>query len=147
MIKRFFYTLLIGLTLVFSSCTKEEQHRVRFNLVFIDDCDAGFSNHINVGCSPSYDNDPPRIWKSLIEPGYEWNYEYWVLQNGQNIEFLVSPQQGYHFIMNVYIDDELISSREILTAYGGYYGTTVLDESGLNNYVGDMARISFTYVE
>ena len=147
MIKRFFYTLLLSLTLVFSSCTKEEQHRVRFNIVFIDDCEDGFSNGIEVGCKPNYDNDPPQIYKSLIEPGYEWNYEYWALQNGQTIEFTVSPQQGYRFIMNVYVDDELLASREIQTAYGGYYGTTVLNESGFNNYVGDAAKISFTYVE
>ena len=144
---RYYFNIFLLFGIAFGSCTKQQPHRVRFNLVFIDDCEAGFSNHINVGCSPSYENNPPKIFKSLIEAGYAWNYEYWALENGQHIEFIVSPHQGYRFIMSVFVDDELLASREIQTAYGGYYGTTVLNESGLNNYVGDMARISFIYVE
>jgi hypothetical protein len=58
------------------------------------------------------------------------------------------PQQGYHFIMRVYVDGTLVSYREILTSYGSYYVTTTLDIWGINNKADvDSGVIEFIYSE
>jgi len=147
MIKRLIYSLLVLLTVTFSSCKKETYHSVRFHIEFIDDCEEGFSNFIEVRCKPNYSNDEPVLPLSVIEPGYEWNYEFLQLKNGDNIEFLVSPQQGYRFIMSVYVDGVMVSYREIQGLYGGYYGTVLLDQGGLNNAQEEMGIIKFIYYE
>ena len=116
MIKRFIYSLLVLLTVTFSSCKKfnEDYHRVRFHIEFINGCEAGFSNFIEVDCKPDYSNDEPVLPLSVIEPGYEWDYEFWQLKDGDEVKFSVLPQQGYRFIMSVYVDEELVSYREFL---------------------------------
>ena len=89
MIKRLIYSLLIILTVIFSSCKKENYHKVRFHIEFIDVTEGGYSNFINVGCSPYYDDEEePTLYLSLIEPGYEWDYEYWQLQDGEKVSFI-----------------------------------------------------------
>ena len=150
MIKRFIYSLLVLLTVTFSSCKKfnEDYHRVRFHIEFIEVTEGGYSNFIDVGCEPYYeDEENPKLNLNLIEPGYEWDYEYWQLKNGDKVSFIIMPQQGYRFIMSVYIDDIMVSYKEIQNFYGGYYATTVLDEGGINNVSEDMAYIEFIYYE
>lgn len=150
MIKRFIYSLLVLLTVTFSSCKKfnEDYHRVRFHIEFINGCEAGFSNFIEVDCKPDYSNDEPVLPLSVIEPGYEWDYEFWQLKDGDEVKFSVLPQQGYRFIMSVYVDEELVSYREVQGVYGGYYGTVVLDQGGINNADEDnMGIIEFIYYE
>jgi len=149
MIKKLIYSILVLLTVTFSSCKKfnEDYHKLRFHIEFIDDCDGGFSNFIDVRCKPNYSNDEPVLPLSVIEPGYEWDYEFLQLKDGDNVEFLVSPQQGYRFIMSVYVDGVMVSYREIQGLYGGYYGTVLIDQGGINNTESNTGYINFTYYE
>ncbi len=93
----------------------------------------GSSDFIEVSCSPNYDNDPPRIYKDYITPGYEWDYEFWQLKNGDEVKFIVNPQLYYWFVMEVYVDDVLVSTREVVTSSQTYYATETLTQTGLNN--------------
>ncbi len=88
MIKRFIYYLLVLLTITFSSCQKHEEnfHRVRFHLTFKEVPPVGVSDFIDVTCKPNYENEPPQIYKDYITPGYEWDYEFWQLKDGDKIE-------------------------------------------------------------
>jgi len=140
--------LILTVLTIFSSCKKDDYHNVKFHIEFIEDCENGYSDGIEVSCSPHYSDEEPTIYKQLIDEGYEWDYEYWQLKDGDRVIFTVLPQQGYRFIMSIYIDDVLISYREIKTHYGGYYATTVEDEWGLNNESDeDMGIIEFYYYE
>jgi hypothetical protein len=125
---------LIGL-ITLSSCKKYEPdfHKVRFHILFKQIPQPGSSNMIDVVCSPDYDDEPPVLHKEVITPYYEWNYEYWELTDGDEVKFIVNPQLSYWFIMSVYVDGELVSTRECVTSSQTYYSTQTLNQSGLNN--------------
>jgi hypothetical protein len=150
MFKNLFYLLIFSLFIF--SCKKEDKdHKVKYELEFIEDCQPGYSDMIDVNCTPHYNDvqsDIPYINKEQIQYGYKWKYEYWQLHNGDKVTFTVMPQQGYHFIMRVYVDGNLLSYREIITGYGGYYVTSTIDIGGINNKVNyDGAVIEFVYSE
>lgn len=147
MFKNFIYFLIFIFTFGLTSCKKKNDHKIKFEVEFIEGCQDGYSNFIDVRCKPQYSDEEPTIPTSVIVPGYVWEYEYWKLRDGDNVEFLVSPQQGYHFIMRVYVDGNLVSYREIQGHYGGYYAVSVLDEWGINNATEDMGLIKFVYSE
>jgi hypothetical protein len=117
-------------------------------LVFSEEPDQGHSNGIEVTCKPSYIEDAPQIAPSLIDPGYVWTYEYWGLVDGDEVTFIVSPQLSYRFVMNIYVDGVLISSRSIVTSDNTYYATITETQSGLNNHEdANYPIISFYYYE
>lgn len=131
LIKYIFVALITVLTL---SCEKEPRfHKVKFELVFSEEPNNGNSNMIDVTCEPNYMDDAPVISPDFIDPGYVWTYEYWQLKDGDEITFIVSPQLSYRFVMNVYVDDVLMSSRSIVTSDNTYYATITEDQWGLNN--------------
>jgi hypothetical protein len=133
--KKIFFFLVVILTLGLTSCEKHDNnfHRVRFHLTFKEVPPVGASDFIEVNCSPNYDNDPPVIYKDYITPGYEWDYEFWQLKNGDEVQFIVNPQLHYWFVMEVYVDDVLVSTREVVTSSQTYYATETIFQSGLNN--------------
>jgi hypothetical protein len=108
-------------------------HKLKFELVFSEEPNNGNSNMIDVTCEPLYLEDAPVISPSLIDPGYVWTYEYWGLVDGDEVTFIVSPQLSYRFVMNVYVDDVLISSRSIVTSDETYFATITEEQFGLNN--------------
>ena len=150
MFKKLFYILI--LSVLFFSCKKEEKnHKVKYEIEFIEDCEFGYSDMIDVNCTPHYNetqSDLPNINKEHIQSGYKWKYEYWQLHNGDKVTFTVMPQQGYHFVMRVYVDNKLVSYREVTTGYGAYYVTTTVDIWGVNNEASmDGPIIEFIYSE
>jgi hypothetical protein len=151
MFKRIIYFLVLVFSLTLTSCKKVNDHKVKFEIEFIEDCQDGYSDMIDVICKPSYNDeqsDIPSINKENIKPGFVWKYEYWELRDGDKVLFTVMPQQGYHFIMKVYLDDKLVSYREVITGYGGYYVTTTIDIWGINNEASsDSGIIEFVYSE
>ena len=134
-LKKILYVSITIITLIFSSCQKHEEnfHRVRFHLTFKEVPPIGASDFIDVTCKPNYENEPPEIYKDYITAGYEWDYEFWQVKNGDKIEFIVNPQLYYWFVMEVYVDGVLVSSREVVTSSQTYYATQTLNQSGLNN--------------
>lgn len=147
-IKYISITIISFITLI--SCNKHEQdfHKVRYHLTFHQVPQPGNSNALDVVCTPYYDEDPAKIFKEIVTPGYEWDYEFWQLTNGQEVKFIVNPQLSYWFTMEVYIDGTLMSSRECVTSNQTYYSTQTLNQSGLNNDENTNAPvISFYYYE
>jgi hypothetical protein len=144
MIKRFIYTLLVLLTVIFSSCKKETYHRIKFELEIIENCDNCFADVFLVDCFPQYTEDAIGISKSDMVDGYVWSYEYWSLKDGDDIVFSASPtKEGYRFKLNIYIDNVLVSYRECY----GPYGVVTIDEWGINNNEQELGIIEFTYYE
>ena len=105
MVKNFIYFIIFVFTFVLTSCKKEpNNHKIKYEIEFIEGCQSGSSNAIDVNCTPHYNNVPsdlPYIDKTQIQPGFIWKYEYWQLHDGDKVFFNVMPQQGYHFIMRV----------------------------------------------
>jgi|688.fasta_scaffold185571_2 hypothetical protein len=151
MFKRIIYFLVFVFSLTLTSCKKVNDHKVKFEIEFIEDCQYGYSNNIDVICKPhknEVQSDIPYINKENIKPGFVWKYEYWELHDGDKVLFTVMPQQGYHFIMKVYLDDKLVSYREVITGYGAYCVTTTIDIWGINNEASsDSGIIEFVYSE
>lgn len=144
MLKRFVYFILIFFSLFLSSCKKDNYHKIKFEVVFIQDCDNCYADYFAVNCTPHYSDEEPGITASQVTTGYVWTYEYWKLKNNDKVVFSVSPTgEGYHYRMNVYVDDVLVSYRECY----GPYGTVVIDQGGINNSQQDMGVIEFTYHE
>jgi len=144
MLKRFVYFILIFFSLFLSSCKKDNYHKIKFEVVFIQDCDNCYADYFAVNCTPHYSDEEPGITASQVTTGYVWTYEYWKLKNNDKVVFSVSPTgEGYHYRMNVYVDDVLVSYRECY----GPYGTVVIDQGGINNSQQEMGVIEFTYHE
>lgn len=144
MFKKFIYIILISFLLILSSCKKENYHKIKFEVEFIQDCDNCYADYFAVNCTPHYSDEEPGISTSQVTTGYVWDYEYWMLEDGDEVKFTVSPTGSeYQYRMNVYIDDVLVSYRECY----GPYGTVVIDEGGLNNSQVESGVIEFTYYE
>lgn len=144
MLKRFVYFILIFFSLFLSSCKKDNYHKIKFEVVFIQDCDNCYADYFAVNCTPHYSDEEPGITASQVTTGYVWTYEYWKLKNNDKVIFSVSPTgEGYHYRMNVYVDDVLVSYRECY----GPYGTVVVDQGGINNSQQEMGVIEFIYHE
>lgn len=150
LLNKIFFITVTAIIVLFSSCQKHEEnfHKLRFHLSFKEVPPTGFSNSIEVLCSPDYDDDPAEIYAKYTTEGYEWDYEFWQLKDGDEVQFIVRPQLYYWFVMEVYIDDVLISSREMVTSKDTYYSTQTLGQSGLNNEAStNFPVISFYYYE
>lgn len=139
-----YYISLIIFIFSLSSCKKKDYHKIKFEVVFIQDCDNCFADYFAVNCTPHYSDEEPAISASDVTTGYVWKYEYWQLKDGDKVKFAVSPTgDSYHFKMNVYVDDQLVSYRECY----GPYGTVVIDQGGINNSLVESGVIEFTYFE
>ena len=145
MVKKILYYTFICLTLfTISSCGKESLHKIKFEVDFIQDCENCYADVFTVNCTPHYSDEEPGISASMVTTGFVWDYEYWMLEDGDKVKFAVSPTGGgYQFRMNVYIDDVLVSYRECR----GTNGTIVVDEWGLNNSSLESGVIEFIYYE
>lgn len=145
MFKKFLYLVFIIIFFFgLNSCNKETYHRVKFEVVFIQDCDNCYADYFAITCTPHYSDEEPTLSASNVTTGYVWDYEYWVLKDGDKVVFNVSPTGSeYHFRLNVYIDGVLVSYRECY----GPLGTVILDEGGINNTQSETATIEFTYYE
>jgi hypothetical protein len=142
MLKNFIYFIIITFSLL--SCKKENYHKIKYEVVFIQDCDNCYADFITVTCKPQDPEKKLGITASKVTTGYVWSYEYGGLKDGDKVVFSVGPTGlEYRFKISVYIDDKLISYRECY----GPNGVLVLDEWGLNNSKADMAVIEFIYNE
>lgn len=140
-LKRFITLILLVLNLI--SCKKEAvKHKLKFEVVIIQNCDNCYADYFSVNCKPNYKDEPPKMHASLTQTGYVWTYEYWSLKEGDNVYFSVVPTgSGYLYRMNVYIDNVLVSFRECY----GTSGSIIVDSWGLNNIEQDVPVINFTF--
>lgn len=149
MFKKFPYYILIFL-FVFNSCQKEdnELHRLKFEIEFVSTPEFGVSSMVEIlTCEPNYTDEETRIYEQYIEPGYIWTYEFWELNQNQKISFGFWCQNEYHFIMRIYVDDILLSSKEMVgvdESGSSYYS---LNDWGLNDVKNELPKIEFTYLD
>jgi hypothetical protein len=149
MIKKIFYIVTILLTLfITNSCEKPTLHRIKYEIEFFEIPDAGLSNGVEIlKCEPTYKEDVVRIYKNYISPGYIWKYEYWELKSGQEVKFRFWSQGSYHFTMKIYINEQLVSYKELVgsgTTGVSYY---LVSEGGINDVSNSLPEIIFTFVE
>ena len=142
---KYFINILIVLSIVFtlSSCKKNQigYHKITYELEFLDNGKAGFSNFIDASTMPSDEHiilDRFNIPKKVIN-------EYYGLKRGDKVYFSVDAQTGYWFIMRILIDDKFVSEREVKIGYGSYYVPEYYKQTGLNEFTGDYALIQFIY--
>lgn len=134
------YIVLVLVTLFTFSCKKEETHKVKFELEFFETPSTGSSNFLEVTCKVGVPplssinfEDEEKVPRFDIEPGYVWSYEHNV-NDGDLVSFSVYSQLSYMFVMKIYVDNELISSRTVKTSDNSYSGgVEVVDQYGLNN--------------
>lgn len=143
--KKFLYTLLVViLSFYFTSCEKNEYHKVTYEITFLSTPINGASNFIEIGATPSYPQKEPYVDRFKIPK--IWRYEYTALQKGDKISFLVSGQLYYYFEMRVYIDDVEQSYRRVRVSSYAYYGDHVEESYGLNSKSDwDSGVIEFVY--
>lgn len=141
--------LIIFSLILFSCSNTNQEHRIKFQIEFFESPLNGTGDFIDVISKPNYVSDEPVINKEYCQPGYVWTYEYWELKSGDQVYFSVMPQTAYHFMMSLYIDDELVSYKMITTGVGSYYVTSCSDWGGIGTegtYWGvNDAKIVFTF--
>ena len=143
--KNLIYIFLITLISVFStSCKKEpKNHKIKYDIEFHQVPDYGYTNWMELGVTPSYvgeynnDTENATINYEMAKTG-EWDYEYWMLHDGDLVTFSLLTAEGYYYSMRIYIDGTEVSYKKI-------YSGQVVESSGLG--AGDNLDINFTYYE
>ena len=128
------------------SCKKESYHKLRFEVIFLQDCHECYADYIGVLCKPRYmEDDEPYLAAGQVEQNSKWEYTYNLLKNGDEVEFVVQPGESatYVYEMRIFVDDIEVSYRKCY----GPYGFVVIDEKGLNNNTNHLPYINFTYQE
>lgn len=144
MINKTIFLLFIVFSLI--SCKKENLHKVKFEVEFIQDCHECFADYFSITCEPHYSDEQPKIYAESVKEDYIWDYEYWALKDGDEIVFAVNNSSGsatYRYVMRVYVDGEMVSYIDCYGPYGKY----IIKKGGLNNSELDMGIIEFTYHE
>lgn len=143
--KNFIYSLLIVIFGVsFTSCKKDNMHKVTFEIVFLQSPSTGSSNLIEITAKPSYSDVKPAVDRLNIPQ--KWTYDYIGLKKGDKVTFGVRAQLSYYYEMRVYIDGNQVSYMKVKVSDYNYYEDHVEDHSGLNdNTQYDTGLITFTY--
>jgi len=151
MFKKFLYLVFVLISFLgLNSCQKETEnlHKVKFEIEFLNKPEIGVSNSVEIlNCQPHYSEEEVRIYNEYITSGYIWQYEYWELAENQNIEFRFWCQNDYHFIMKVYIDDNLVSYKEMVGIDESGVNYHLVNQWGVNNGIDNFPEIEFTYYE
>ena len=145
--KKFIYTLLIVIISFFgTSCKKEPtNHEIKYEITFHQFPSYGYTNQMSLSVFPAYvgtynyDPQNPTINYAMAKTGY-WEYEYWALHDGDEVNFSLYTFGDYYYTMRIYIDGDEVSQKEI-------YKNGMISSSG-NGVNGDYEyEISFTYHE
>lgn len=143
--KNLIYILLITVfSFSFTSCKKNDYHKVTFEITFLGTPGTGASNFIEVYATPSYSDKKPFVDRFNIPK--VWSYEYIGLEKGQKVHFLVRGQLSYYFEMRVFIDGVEKSYRKVRVSDNSYYDDHVEESYGLNDKsTHDTGIIEFIY--
>ena len=137
--------LILTLTVFFTSCKKtEQQHKVTFEITFLNGPSTGNSSYIEVYTLPNYSDKKPYVDRFNLPQ--VWRYEYIGLKKGDLVHFLVRGQLSYFFEMKVFIDGVEKSYRKVKVSDNSYYDDHVEESRGLNDKSShDTGIIEFTY--
>lgn len=150
--KKLFYLFLVLSIFVFSSCKKEPKyHKIKYQITFLELPSFGTSNYLEVQAVPAYqneynyDNAAPYITQNQTTDGL-WEYEYWQLQDGDEIYFFLWAQLDYHYELRIFIDDVEVSYKRVKISNSNYFSALEVEDDGLDDSPGDQS-IEFTYHE
>ena len=76
-----------------------------------------------------------------------WEYEYWEMVQEQEVIFKFWCQNDYHFIMRVFIDDTMVSYKEMVGLDESGVNYILVSQWGVNNGNDNLPEIKFTYYE
>ena len=143
--KNIIYSILIVIfSFSFTSCKKNDYHKVTFEVIFLQTPASGSSNMIDVYATPSYEDSKPYI--NRLNLPQVWTYDCLSLQKGDKVHFLIKGQLSYYFEMRVKIDGNEVSYRKVKVSDTNYYEDHVEASSGLNDKeYEDTGLIEFTY--
>jgi hypothetical protein len=143
--KKFIYAVLITiLGFSFTSCKKQDIHKITYEVIFLQTPSTGSSDLIEITAKPSYSDLKPAVDRLNIPQ--KWTYEYVGLEKGQKVTFGVRAQLSYYYEMRVYIDGVQVSYMKVKVSDNTYYDDHVEEHSGLNdNTQYDTGLITFTY--
>jgi hypothetical protein len=148
--KFLYYFFILTLSLTINSCNKETKnlHRIKFVLEFLNTPNVGSSNGVEIlDCEPHYPDEEVKIYKQYINSGYVWEYEYWEMVQEQEVIFKFWCQNDYHFIMRVFIDDTMVSYKEMVGLDESGVNYILVSQWGVNNGNDNLPEIKFTYYE
>ena len=135
----FIFFLLINI-----SCKKNTTyHKLKFEIIFNEVPDPGFSNWYTVTGEPHYPDEELGISTEIAVNNRYWKYEYWELKDNDEVLFSASGAFGNLYEMRVFIEEEQVSYKKI-------YGYTVIEESGIHDtscFGCDGPTIKFTFNE
>lgn len=136
--------LLFVITLIGVSCTKNEEHEIKYQL-FIESTPSQIYTYdgLEINCSPSYGGTSVQN-PSRLNPPKMWEYTYIGLKSGDVVKYSVMSFKGntdnFIFTMKVLIDGNEVSSL----VWGGYIGG-VQELKGINNNTENLPYITFNY--
>jgi len=151
--RKFLYILVLSFLTVFTvSCKKEPKyHKIKYQITFLELPSFGSSNYLEVQATPAYQNeynydtDAPYITYDQTKDGL-WEYEYWELQDGDEVYFFLWAQLDYHFELRIFIDDVEVSYKRIKISDSNYFSALEIEDEGWDDSPGDQS-IDFTYHE
>ncbi len=131
---------ILFITFFLFSCEKEEEtHTIKYTVEYLLKYQYAPPTYVDSDKKPCYKEDEEL--HPFSDEDY-WELEYHELIKGDDVEFSVRVFfPGFLYIISVYIDGELVSSKEI---YHNDYGYRIVDEYGLDDDDTDIA-ITFKY--
>ena len=149
--------ILIILTISLISCKKENLHKIKYQIKFLELPDWYHSNYLEVTASPcyigeyNYSRDEngtiilPNIDYDQAKDGL-WEYEYWELKDNSRVLFMLLAKIDYHYELRVFIDGKQVSYKRVKTSDQQYFHAIEIEGNGLDNDP-KSDYIEFTYKE
>tara|TARA_R110002012_G_scaffold172430_2_gene337329 strand:- start:53 stop:514 length:462 start_codon:yes stop_codon:yes gene_type:complete len=143
--------LLLTITTTFSCSKESKNHKVKFQLRFIEVPKWYSTSYLGVTASPHYENEyngdgiAPYITREQTLDGI-WEYEYWELKDGDEVFFELLAQKKYHYEMRVFIDDTEVSYKRFKMSDDDFFQAVEYEERGWDETKHDY-DIRFTYRE
>lgn len=140
--------ILILVCVILTSCKKDNLHKIKFQITFLEIPEWYQSNMIEVYLNPYYSGKynystnengvpiAPSIDYEMTTDGL-WEYEYWELKNGDRVTFSIWGQLKYHYELRVFIDEKEVSYKRIKISNQNYNSSIGYEENGRDDTPGD----------
>jgi hypothetical protein len=150
--KNIFKILLFSILITgLFSCKKQEFHKIKYTIEFHETPSYGYTNWLELTVTPVYDTEYnygehyPSISPTIASNNKYWEYDYWEIEKGDDVQFGLWCASGYYYTLSVYVDEDLVSSKKIYvheTINGAE--PEIVEEYGLDNDPDDF-YISFNF--
>ena len=153
----FIIIIIIIICFILTSCKKENLHKIKFQIKFLEIPDWYHSNYLEVTASPCYVGLYNYIRDengTLILPNIDydqtkvglWEYENWELKNDSRVFFMLLAKIDYHYELRIFIDGKQVSYKRVKTSDQQYFTAVEVEGYGLDNDQ-ESSYIEFIYKE